>query len=45
MGYFVSTPVFRTTALRLQWLTRTVFVGRAVASGDTTRIDVYSVGP
>lgn len=44
MGYFMSTPVFRTAAPDLQWLTRTVFVGRAHADGDRTRIDVHAVG-
>lgn len=43
MGYFLCTPRFRTTAPRLQWLTRSVFVGRAhVNEGDTT-IDVFEV--
>lgn len=45
MGYFQSTPRFRTTARDLQWLTRSVFVGRAVADEHTTSIDVFEVLP
>ena len=41
--YFMTTPVFRTVAPHLQWLTRTVFVGRATAHGTHTSIDVYEV--
>lgn len=43
MGYFLTTPVFRTTAPELQWLTRSVFVGRAEAHDDDTTIDVFEV--
>lgn len=43
MGYFQSTPVFRTTDPELQWLTRSVFVGRAEAHADDTTIDVFEV--
>lgn len=43
MGYFLTSPVFRTTAESLQWLTRSVFVGRAVARHDATTIDVFEV--
>jgi hypothetical protein len=43
MAYFQSTPRFRTTSPRLQWLTRSVFVGRAFARAGDTTIDVYEV--
>jgi hypothetical protein len=43
MGYFQSTPRFRTTSPRLQWLTRSVFVGRAHANEADTTIDVFEV--
>ena len=43
MGYFQSTPTFRTTAADLQWLTRSVFVGRAVSDEHATSIDVFEV--
>ena len=43
MGYFQSTPVFRTVAPRLQHLTRTVHVGRAHAGPDAVTIDVFEV--
>jgi hypothetical protein len=43
MGYFQTTPVFRTAAPALQWLTRSVFVGRAVTRPDATTIDVLEV--
>lgn len=43
MGYFQSTPRFRTTSPRLQWLTRSVFVGRASANEGNTTIDVFEV--
>ncbi|WP_341996580.1 DUF3237 family protein [Microbacterium sp. LWH7-1.2] len=43
MGYFQSTPRFRTTAPDLQWLTRTVFLGRASANEHDTTIDVFEV--
>lgn len=43
MGYFQSTPRFRTSAPDLQWLTRSVFVGRAVSDENATSIDVFEV--
>lgn len=43
MGYFQSTPRFRTTARDLQWLTRSVFVGRGVSNEHNTTIDVFEV--
>lgn len=43
MGYFLTTPRFRTTAIGLQWLTRSVFVGQAITSPDNTTIHVYEV--
>src|SRR5690349_627769 len=43
MGYFQSTPRFRTTAPELQWLTRSVFVGRAIATEHDTTVDVFEV--
>jgi hypothetical protein len=43
MGYFLTTPRFRTVAPELQWLTRSVFVGRAVANLRDTTIDVFEV--
>ncbi|WP_052056770.1 DUF3237 family protein [Rhodococcoides fascians] len=43
MGYFQSTPRFRTTSPRLQWLTRSVFVGRATSHATGTTIDVFEV--
>jgi hypothetical protein len=43
MGYFLTTPRFRTTSPRLQWLTRSVFVGRAQSLPSKTVIDVYEV--
>jgi hypothetical protein len=43
MGYFQSAPRFRTTAPELQWLTRSVFVGRAVANKHDTTVDVFEV--
>ncbi|MGB4778859.1 DUF3237 family protein [Microbacterium sp.] len=43
MGYFQSTPRFRTTSPRLQWLTRSVFIGRAHVNTDNTTIDVFEV--
>ncbi|MEP6842787.1 MAG: DUF3237 family protein [Pseudolysinimonas sp.] len=43
MGYFLTTPRFRTVAPELQWLTRSVFVGRATAGTDSTTIDVFEV--
>lgn len=42
-GYFVTTPRFRTVASGLQWLTRSVFVGRAHANADDTTVDVYEL--
>ena len=41
--YFMTTPVFRTTDPELAWLTRSVFVGQAVASDGATTIDVFEV--
>ncbi|MFS0734134.1 DUF3237 family protein [Microbacterium sp. 1P10UB] len=41
--YFQSTPRFRTVAPDLQWLTRSVFVGRAHSHGDDTTVDIYEV--
>lgn len=41
--YFMTTPVFRTTDPAFAWLTQSVFVGQAVASGEATRIDVFEV--
>lgn len=41
--YFLTTPRFRTVAPALQWLTRSMFVGRAYARSDSTVIDVYEV--
>ncbi|SIR81071.1 DUF3237 family protein [Microbacterium sp. RURRCA19A] len=41
--YFLTTPRFRTVAPALQWLTRSMFVGRAHAHADSTAIDVYEV--
>ena len=43
MGYFLTTPRFRTTSPRLQWLTRSVFVGRARSIPGQTVIDVFEV--
>ena len=43
MGYFLTTPRFRTTAADLQWLTRSVFVGRAQSLPGKTIIDVFEV--
>ncbi|MDQ0728827.1 DUF3237 family protein [Microbacterium sp. W4I20] len=43
MGYFQSTPRFRTTAPDLQWLTRSVFVGRGVTNPDNATIDIFEV--
>jgi len=43
MGYFLTTPVFRTAAPELQWLTRSVFVGRALSTREATTIDVFEV--
>ncbi|MFF2486128.1 DUF3237 domain-containing protein [Microbacterium sp. NPDC058062] len=43
MGYFQTTPRFRTVSARLQWLTRSVFVGRARAETGKTTIDVFEV--
>ncbi|GAA1128629.1 DUF3237 domain-containing protein [Citricoccus alkalitolerans] len=43
MGYFMTTPTFRTAEPALQWLTRSVFVGQAQSDGTATTIDVYEV--
>jgi hypothetical protein len=41
--YFLTTPRFRTVAPALNWLTRSVFVGRAHSNPNDTTIDVYEV--
>lgn len=41
--YFLTTPVFRTSDPQLAWLTQTVFVGHATATGSATTIDVFEV--
>ncbi|QTG82087.1 DUF3237 domain-containing protein [Arthrobacter crystallopoietes] len=43
MGYFMTSPVFRTAAPELQWLTRSAFVGRARVFDGNTSIDVYEI--
>lgn len=43
LGLFMTTPVFRTVAPELQWLTQSVFVGRAESFGTHTTIDVFEV--
>ena len=43
-GYVLSTPVLRTTATHLQWLTRTVLVGRAAVNEGSTTTDIRAVG-
>ncbi len=43
MGYFLTTPVFRTAAPGLQWLTRSVFLGKARTQPTATTIDIYEV--
>lgn len=43
MGYFLTTPVFRTTAPQYQWLTRSVFVGQAHTERVATTIDIFEV--
>lgn len=43
LGLFMSTPQFRTVAPELQWLTHSVFVGRAEAFGTHTTINVFQV--
>lgn len=43
MGYFLTTPRFRTTSDELQWLTRSVFVGQATVHETDTTIDIYEV--
>lgn len=43
LGLFMTTPVFRTVAPELQWLTQRVFVGRAEAFGTHTTINVFEV--
>ncbi len=45
MGYFLTTPVFRTAAPELQWLTRSVFVGQASLRDGGTAIDIFEVLP
>ncbi|MGO4103855.1 DUF3237 domain-containing protein [Leifsonia sp. YAF41] len=43
IDYFVTAPVFRTAEPRLQWLTRSAFVGNARELGGDIVIDVYEV--
>jgi len=43
MGYFITAPVFRTADPDLAWLTRSVFVGRAVSAAASTTISVFEV--
>jgi Protein of unknown function (DUF3237) len=43
MKYFMSTPRFRTTSPQFQWLTRSVFVGRAVSTPEHTTVYVFEV--
>lgn len=43
MGYFITAPVFRTADPDLRWLTRSVFVGRAVSAPTSTTISIYEV--
>ncbi|WP_314324047.1 DUF3237 family protein [Paenarthrobacter ilicis] len=45
MGYFATTPIFRTMAPELQWITRSMFVGKATVFADNTTIDFYEVLP
>lgn len=43
LGLFMTTPRFRTVAPHLQWLTHSVFVGRAEAFGTHTTIDIFQI--
>jgi hypothetical protein len=43
LGYFLTSPRFRTSSPRLAWLTRSVFVGRAVSQPGCTTIHVFEV--
>lgn len=43
MRYFMTSPVFRTAAPELQWLTRSAFIGRAAVFDGNTSIDVYEI--
>lgn len=43
MSYFMTTPTFRAAAPRLQWLTRSVFIGQARVRTGVTVIDVFEV--
>ncbi len=45
MGYFMTTPVFRTATPQLLWLTRSVFVGRASLRDGGTAIEIFEVLP
>ncbi|AOX45892.1 DUF3237 domain-containing protein [Microbacterium sp. BH-3-3-3] len=41
--YFLSTPRFRTVAPSLQWLTRSMFVGKAFSHADATTVEIFEV--
>lgn len=41
--YFMTTPIFRTADASLAWLTRSVFIGHAVAGDGATSIDIFEV--
>jgi len=41
--YFETTPRFRTVAPHLQWLTRSMFVGRARANEHDTTIEIFEI--
>ena len=43
LGYFMTTPTFRTASSNLEWLTRSAFVGRAVSAPGSTTIHVFEV--
>jgi len=43
MGYFITVPAFRTADLNLAWLTRSIFIGRAVSAPGSTTISVLEV--
>lgn len=45
MGYFLTTPTFRTVAPDLQWLTRSLFLGKARTAPGATTIDIFEVSP
>jgi hypothetical protein len=42
--YFMTTPVFETAAPRLQWLTRTIFVGEGQREKSCVIVNVWRVG-